>query len=198
MNDGYPYSDGKLLEERNTYFYSKFLGMGFFDQWKGARNSVLAELVVSKRPLVEQKKIAIVENEGVIRTESLLSSLYNLLGECEQGVDEITEVWLPILIQRFEVSKRVHESYMSIAPFRPEKGSSYRNLSLYLRFAEVMELTWRKKDFFPALNVFLKLIDILCAYSQEIEQSEQERLRKLILREEEIVKEVGLSLGVSL
>lgn len=182
--NGYPYARGDLLERRNTYFYSPFGGEAFLSAWSTERESALGDLPAAL-PAPDSC-------EGRAPTDRLLERLYHAFSEGKQGRDE--EWLLGRLIQRFEVSKRVHAEYN--AEFRPVDAEDYRDLGRYLRFAEVLDAAIERAGGLPHLNAMLKCLDTLAALRGRLDADAAGRLARLIGREREHVTILARRMGV--
>ena len=62
------------------------------------------------------------------------------------------------MIKRFEVTKKIYESYDD--NFRPHDKAKYQNPNLYVLFAEILILAYRKYSKLQYLNALLKVNDI--------------------------------------
>ncbi|MPN44848.1 hypothetical protein SDC9_192415 [bioreactor metagenome] len=80
----------------------------------------------------------------------------------------------------------------------PDDGDDYRNLSLYLRMAEVFDKAYGMTYDLQYLNVLLKLSDILIAYKETLAEREKGRLAWLIERLLGHVRTCAQKIGVSL
>jgi hypothetical protein len=105
--------------------------------------------------------------------------------------DEVRRVrpWLELLVQRFEVTKRVHNAYGPDR--RAVNKEEYRDLGLYVRFAEVLEAAYRRTGMLPCLNALLKCLDTLCAGRRELPAACGARVARLVLAERELVAELA-------
>ncbi len=90
-------------------------------------------------------------------------------------------LWLERLIKKFEVTKRIHESYAE--GFLAADKTRRHNLDLYVRLAEVFDLAYRRTDSLPALNALLKIIDTLCSQRDALAENLKPRLARLIENE---------------
>lgn len=164
----YQYASGNLLETRNTYFYSPFQGADFLHAWSEQRDLASAELHAGIRPHEED-----VPNTP---TDALLESIAQTLS----GTPNRQEGFLLLdrLLQRFEVTKRVHGEYND--RWRPVDHSDYHDLSRYVRFAEVLELAYRSTATLPYLNALLKCLDTLTALRGSLTEGQQVRVSALI------------------
>jgi len=171
----YPYATGDLLESRNTYFYTPYEGLRFLRAWRDSRDDVLSEL---PEPAISAPAAATlgVSNTADLDTAALLERILDKIEQSKPFSDNLDR-----LVQRFEVSKRVHEAYS--AKWRPVDPGNYHDLSLYLRFAEVTEAAYVQARLLTYLNVLLKVIDTLAALRVQLDGESRSRLARLILCE---------------
>ncbi|CTQ48875.1 hypothetical protein [Jannaschia donghaensis] len=162
MSD-YGYTDRDLLERRETYFYSTLGGAGWLAVYREARRTALSHL--PKGTLLPFGTGGpLPDGSGPIRTADLLDSL-------EASPDP---EWIDRLVQRFEVTKRLYESYDA----RLRKGSGpFRDLSLYARLARLLATDPARLDW---LNALLKLHDLLLSQPTEALQSVNGTLRETV------------------
>lgn len=85
------------------------------------------------------------------------------------------------LIQRFEVTKRVHESY-GLDGLSEDK-SKYHDKELYVAYAELMSEMYNATHRLDVFNVLLKVMDTLCSFAPALSVEQQCRLGRLILDE---------------
>ena len=187
MNDvtNYIYSIGNRLEKRNTYFYTPFLGQPFISAWRKDRESVVKQLKITCLP-VEPITVQNDDKSGF----ALLERLY---------ADVISNNFnnnLELLIQRFEVGKRLYKDYDD--DLRPIDRDDYNDLGNYIRFAEVLDAAFTFRDKLIYLNPLLKVIDILVSMKSELLEQQQGRLANLIENELKYVSKLAFNVGVSL
>ncbi|GAU09384.1 hypothetical protein [Desulfoplanes formicivorans] len=176
MSTEYLYSQGNLLEDRHTYQYSQYMGYDFLKSWKESRNMVAVEFGTPLPPPTPQYPYQPLSTP--IRTTQRLEEL---MAGLMQGMFEELRQELGIWVKKFEVSKRLFDTYDS--DFKPVTKDKYDDLSNYLRYAEIMEFAYRQNADLPYLNVLLKVIDTLIAYSKYLLPENQARLAWLIKRE---------------
>lgn len=183
---GYPYAEGDRLEERNTYFYSPYGGSAFLGAWGESRAGALAELGA---PSSAPPAVAMAEDGS---GEALLESLYaEALGG---GIDRRR---MGLLLQRFEVGKRLYGHYNEV--LRPIDRDAYRDLALYLRFAELLDLLYeREQGGLDRLNGLIKALDILVSLRAELKGADRGRLARLLEREGEWVAALAKRVEVAL
>ena len=173
----YPYSEGDKLECKNTYFYTSYFGKPFLDAWKSDRNKAIAGMepvlvIPSPEPVPEND----FSGHGVL--ERILKKIEN----------PEESAMLLLLIKRFEVTKRVYLHYDS--DLRPIDSSEFRELSLYLRFAEILGLAYEKFGHLFYLNAFIKVLDTLISVKDDILAEGQGRFARCIMQEMEVVEKL--------
>lgn len=178
----YPYADGDLLEQRNTYFYSRYEGPAFLAAWCRQRAGVAA------LPAADAPEAA----TGSRPTDRLLDALRGALSA--RPADAGERPTLDRLVQRFEVSKRLHGEYS--ADWRPVDPADYHTLERYLCFGEVLDLAWTVWAALPYLNALLKCLDTLTALAGRLDAGQRLRLESLIGREEMHVAALAKRLGL--
>jgi methionyl-tRNA formyltransferase len=178
----YDYARGDLLEDRNTYFYSRFQGREFLSAWRRQRDAVLTE----KSDFSGERKHA-----AMTPTDQLLETMGRELSV--RGSNADTMRMLGHLLQRFEVTKRLHGEYN--ASWRPTDTHDYRVMERYVRFAEVLELAYLSSAALPYLNVFLKCMDTLTASYARLDAGQRKRLRELIVREKSHVEQLAVKVA---
>lgn len=189
----YSFSQGNRLEERNTYFYIPFQGANFLNAWRGSRENILSQLGGAEPFQIKKSGYDIELSEPII-TEHLLVNIYNSLDTKHLNVD--SHATLNKLVQRFEVSKRIHVTYPE--NFRPNANISFNNLYLYVVFAQVLERAYQKLGKLYYLNALIKIIDTLCSMTNDLLDKEKKALAWLIINEYKHVKNVSISQKVSI
>ncbi|WP_275099280.1 hypothetical protein [Sedimenticola hydrogenitrophicus] len=177
----YPYGTGNRLEDRNTYFYSPYLGRDLFIAWQNQRANSL------------KVTCSIAPGSGLNKPTDVV--LAGLLLTLARGEDEPT-VWLIIdkLLQRFEVSKRLHGEYNT--NWRPVDPTDYDSSERYVLFAELMDLAFQSSGKLQYLNVLLKCMDTLTSCVDRLEEIQLERVKNLARREQDHVEKLANRLGV--
>lgn len=175
MASRYEYARGDLLEQRNTYFYTTYEGPAFLDSWRRCRDDALSGL---PSPPAAPAAVAAVEplppRGG--KTAVLLGAIKSALESGNTPPDSLDR-----LVQRFEVTKRVHGAYG--AEWRAVDREDYRDLGRYLSFAEVLDLAYARTSSLVYLNGLLKVLDTLVALRRHLEVPEAARLAGLLLAE---------------
>lgn len=191
MNPTYTYATGDLLSERNTYFYSAYQGPEFLGAWEDARVQVL-ERLPAPADMPVPRGGALPDASGVDARPFLERLLAG--ASAEEGAWTEARPWLDRLVQRFEVTKRIFESYD--ASLRARDREHFRDLGAYLRFAEVLEVAYERTLTLPYLNALLKCMDTLTAMHAGLSRDEGARLARLILRERRHVRRLAERAGV--
>jgi hypothetical protein len=179
MTELYPYSEGNLLEQRHTYFYTAFLGKAFLDSWEGSRLQAMKELQITaaspQSPTLESA------------TERRFASLRESPG---------SEPLVALLIRRFELTKRVFGAYDE--QVRPRDPADFRRLGDYVAFAELLESAYRRERQLPALNALLKCLDIVVAHRRDVPWDRAQRAIVVLTREREHVVELATRVDLAL
>lgn len=173
----YPYAQGDLLVNRNTYFYSQYHGETFIAAWRKERHNVIAfsSNSTNKHPQVNSS------------TRALLEKIQHNLGNGKE-INEALAI-LKQLTQRFEVSKRLHGEYNN--DWRPVNQSDFQDLECYILFAESLHLAYSHCNELPFLNALLKCIDTLSALKQNLDSKQFSRLRSLIAFEDKYIQKIA-------
>ncbi|MFT0531210.1 hypothetical protein ACMHYJ_00030 [Castellaniella hirudinis] len=147
----YPYASGNLLENRNTYFYAAFGGRAFLQAWQRQRTAALAACHANPYAATAREDPAPI----VQALRRLQCALH--LPECP------AETWdtLDHVLQRFEVSKRLHDDYTRT--WRPKDPMHYHGLERYLLLAEVLGQATALTTDLRYLSGLLKCVDTLTA-----------------------------------
>lgn len=177
----YDYASGDLLENRNTYFYTKFHGKAFLTAWRMQREQTIA---------VKQAIEAVASDLDSSPTTQMIEVLYQKLSARNTGKQTIQT--LNKLVQRFEVSKRLHSRYNF--NWKPVDVADYKDWARYVRFAEVLSLAYSITLSLPYLNALLKMMDTLTAAHQQLSESLSHRVQSLVVSERGYVDALGLEL----
>ncbi len=193
MADDYPYAAGNPLEARNTYFFTPYGGRSFLDAWKRHRDAVRASLPPAAPPPSTPGKP---EPRGdVFDTGALLDYLHGAVRANRAGATNVRLV-LERILGKFEVFKRIHCAYTDT--YRAIDPEDFRDLTLYVRLAEVLEAAYEATGKTQFLNALLKCVDTLSALSASLPPDGQARLAWLIGRERAHVVTLAERSGVTL
>ena len=180
----YPYAAGDLLERPNTYFYSAYHGRAFLDAWRRQRADALREMDAAASLSATGLDSPA---EPAQPTDLLLESIHRGLSATGGAAEHLSV--LDRLVQRFEVTKRIHAEYSDV--WRPVDGADYRSAHRYVRFAEVLELAYERTGALPYLNALLKNIDTLSSLRSTLSQDQRARVRRVIARERDHVRKLA-------
>jgi methionyl-tRNA formyltransferase len=175
----YEYASGDLLENRNTYFYAAFHGEAFLDAWRHQRDAFLAGMPDCAAVLETQVAVS--------PTESLLDQVYSAI---LAGKGDLQLYCLDRLVQRFEVTKRMHKRYND--DWRPVDADDYRALGPYVRLAEVLELAYVRTHGLQYFNALLKCLDTLTALRDRLDNAQVERVKRLVRAERAHVERLAV------
>ena len=175
----YPYAQGPLLEQPNTYFYTTFHGSNFLEAWQQSR-SLVSMPGSSNRPSAD---IAQCDPAGKdIVTRNLLLDL--LIQQADQTY------WWPRLVKKFEVKKRLFSVYQSEPPHRPVTDSGYQDLDNYLLFAEWLATSYQYQPRLQLLNTLLKVMDTLVSQQKQLSPTQLRHLAWLLEQEKTCVSQL--------
>jgi hypothetical protein len=190
MSEMYPFADGDRFKERNTYFYTPYGGNEFLVAWQDDRSAVLAVLPDPSEPKVG--RTVEIPEPGPVETLSLLNAVHGALKSADTNNTALKE-WLAKLVQKFEVTKRIHRAYNS--NFKAINPVEHRDHRLYVLLAGVFELAYEQFGDLRYLNAFLKCLDTLCSVADQLGELDQAHLAWLIGRERVHVDAVAISVS---
>ena len=191
----YIYSQGNRLEDRNTYFYTRFQGERFMNAWREAREHAARDLSGEHDEVAETRSQQLSEDRG-IDTRKLLQRLMSEVSSGEFSSE--IRLWTEILRKRFEVSKRVSCSYASDYPHKPVPGSGWQNLELYTGFSGLMDAAYTLTGDITYLNALLKCNDTLVSVRHALSSTGKEQLSDLLGREERHIERLADTLEIQL
>lgn len=178
----YEYASGDLLEQRQTYAFSAYAGADFLHAWRASRDAA--------RTLWRARAADDEPADGP--TAQLLRTLRSTL---ERGdLQTARDLGLDRLVQRFEVTKRIHHAYGS--DWRPLEGAGYRDLALYVEFALVLAAAARHSPALSYLNALLKCMDTLSALAHAVPAGHCAHAARLIDVERALVERCARHAGV--
>jgi len=107
-----------------------------------------------------------IENLNIAESISTLNLLHTLISAMLTNSHESNiKLWIDRLVQRFEVTKYIYESYMP--GFRKGEGEN-SSVRLYWLFALVLSLFYSRSNEIKYLSTLLKLDDLLCSLPESI------------------------------
>jgi len=100
--------------------------------------------------------------DNKINSKDLLVSLLN--SQINKNNENLIKFWLDLLVQRFEVTKKLYESY----PINFRKGEGENNIvHLYEIFAISLALFYSTTKNLKYLSTLLKVTDLLCSLGEK-------------------------------
>jgi hypothetical protein len=182
MSTLYPYASGNTLNEATNYSYAPYHGAAFFVAWREARDAA------SKAHAGAQ------ETPVACETFRLFTRMKHALLQPEDDVPLRSS--LDAILRNFEAKRRIYTDYNK--GFTSRGRSDDDLLELYVCFAEILDIAYTKYAALPYLNGLLKLVDMLCALTEQLSHHQAERLAVLIKAEHAHVKACAVALGVAL
>lgn len=190
----YPYSSGELLQTPQTYRYTPFQGEAFVEAWRTSRLSACRELPAAALPALSASN-----PPSPIDSIALLSHLCLTLRACAPSApaeDSLTSYWLPRLLKKFEVSKRLYASYDTTAPHRPVAGSGFEQLQPYLLLAECLIRGWQAHPAGYFFSGLLKLNDTLVSQQARLDPRQGAYLAWILTEEQTMLTQLSKELGL--
>ncbi len=198
----YPYATGDLLEEHNTYFYTKYEGFAFLRAWQENRQDIIDgwgdEVVLPQKTIKSDINDMVqgVEHSVEINTLDLFGALYDSLLNNDIAMHDKVFKLINIVVRKSEVTKRLHKTYTN--EFKALDKEDYRGLELYVRASEIFEASYSITRNLTYLNVLLKCNDTLCAMEKKLDSKSKSRLARLLIKERSHVWELSESAGVKI
>jgi hypothetical protein len=186
VNLNYPYSDGDLLSNPQTYRYASFQGEAFVRAWRDSRQAACAELPAPALPALNA-----CANASANEISALLQQICLTLRVTPLADDDQARYWLPRLLKKFEVSKRLHTGYELAAPHRALPDSDFLALTPYLLLAECMIHGWRSAGAAYYLSALLKLNDTLVSQRARLDTRQAAYLAWILATEQQLIAELG-------
>ena len=140
----YQYCDKNLLEDKETYQYSKYCGKDFLDAFFRNRQNFLKSTEVNENNLFDLK---------------IDSNTFDFLKEFYNNSSDLNR--FALLLKKFEVTKRIFEN--TDENFKRLENSKSDNLDLYTLFSNCCYIAYQKKKHLSFVNAMLKCNDILCS-----------------------------------
>ncbi len=194
-NEKYPYAEGNLIENPNTYQYSKYHGMPFLSEWLKQRKVIKSELGAPETPPKPSGRYPF-NFAPVMNTETLFEDIFQGIVSLTSQSDDELKRYLKLLVKRFEFTKRVYKNYDD--QLKPVDKNDYKEIKHYLRLAEIMATAYANNKDLTYLNALLKLDDILIAHRAELMNDQASRMSWVIEREIEHVTDRAKECGVNL
>ena len=185
MSVNYAYSDGDLLHSPQTYRYTTFQGEAFVQAWQVSRLTARAQL-----PAPALLTLHNLTDVSAADSTALLSQICLKLRSGTVADDELAQYWLPRLLKKFEVSKRLYAGYEADAPHRALPDSDFMALTPYLLLAEGMIHGWRAEGAGYYLSALLKLNDTLVSQQTRLDPAQAAYLAWILDSEQQLIAEL--------
>lgn len=166
----YEYTNKNLLEEKESYQYSKYYGKDFLDAFFKNRTDFLNSLE---------------ENSLDLFSLDLKSNIYQFLTKFYENQNEIDKFMK--LLQKFEVTKRIFDN--TDENFKKLENANSDNLNLYILFSNCCYLAYKKINHLSCINAILKCNDILVS-QKDFSNADTKMLKTAIENEIKIIKEL--------
>jgi hypothetical protein len=188
----YPYAEGELLENPQSYSYSGYFAEAFIDAWLINRETQLSILPLSQAPLQSNGEALCCSD-----TMALLHAICEELRQPQVLVHSDSMDWLRRLLKKFEVTKRVYSAYELDTPHRPMAESVYTRLEIYIKLAECFILAFNKGAGFQYLNGFIKIQDSIISQLNKLSHTSKTNLTWLIQQEVKTFRQLMTSKGLT-
>jgi hypothetical protein len=202
----YQYTDVNRLVQPHSYMYTSYQGKAFITAYLKDRKEHIQRFKVLelKEQLSESdryiceisenflagglqllnsnaiRQVSDFDDQSKILSEELLISL--IFSQFSKEPDERLKRWLDFLVQRFEVTKKIHEIYHPNGRRKGEGGSE--NTRLYWLFSLLLTLNYRTSNNVKFLSTGLKINDLLCSLNDEFCQAVPKEGLLLVLNAE--------------
>lgn len=176
----YKYTSLTAPSEKINYSYSVYEGEHFLNLWKENRVSVINEC---------PEFTAIRLNNSDSETEQLFN---DWIKRNNFGNQEINQK-LNTLIKRFEVTKKIYNSYDS--NLRAIDKLDFNDLRLYILFSYILILASKKRKKAQYLNALLKVNDILSSQYKTLDKDNQTLLGYCLSKEIEFIQQLKSKLS---
>ena len=158
-------------------------GMRFTTFLYSAGRKVFKENNIEDEFLINLAKS--LESLTTVKTVTTLDLLHALVAVQITSVpDANTKIWLDRLIQRFEVTKKLYDSYLP--GFRKGEGAN-TSIRLYCLFALALCVFYIRSNEIKYLNTLLKVCDLLCSLPEKLLQGQFPEFGILAILATEIV-----------
>lgn len=167
--------------------YTAYLGANFVSGWYLSRSNFLLQYsgFRTSYPLLDLSD----DDTNLLLTTDILKRL--CLG-FRDGLDTsaYANYWLPRLLKKFEVSKRLYRSYSVDAPHNKIAASGFDDFLLYLLLAESLIRAWAINPMSQYINGLLKLVDTLLSQAHKLNGMESSYLGWIVYAERTILVKV--------
>jgi len=172
----YKYINKNAPKEKVDYSYSAFNGEIFLNSWKTSRSKFLK--------IGELSSLEFASIEDCATKKMFLDWVESFNNNAFVDFEK-----LHLLIKRFEVTRKIYESYD--LNFRPmSKNTSYSNIDLYVVFSYVLVGAYKNSKKLYYLNSLLKVNDIILGNEEVINDELQYLFSHCIHQEVDFVQNI--------
>ncbi len=186
----YTYSKTNGFENPLNYWYPPYQGLAFMQTYKESRE-IIMEKLAQKTAVSGNKDLSLEELLGVLsrcvaflpldveggfldfymdkgfKSVEMLATLLGVISEdIGRRQTEVT-FWLDKFVHKYEVTKRIYCSYAK--GFKRE-ATTYKDITNYALLSLLCVLYYRISGNLKYLNCCLKINDLLCAVSEDINE----------------------------
>ena len=174
--------DDDRLQSPNTYFYTAIDKCNRFDAWLMQRLSVLRR-IDAVSPMISGVSDFVCRAESPIDTNTLTATLWKKFESGENT--DLEKGDLNLLLQKFEVSKRLFGQYDS--EWCKIEASGFVEIDTYIYFGQSLCRAYGQGMGLNYLNGLLKLNDTLISVCVDMNSKQVSALGWLVAREVEFV-----------
>ena len=167
----YEYITQDNLENKQNYFYSKYMGEPFLVSY-----SKIRETIINKNKPLDKVEFPTLNCNTYLDLSTIKKAF-----ECNSMNDELWKL-LDAYLKSFEIRKKIYEEYDKNNKFKP-KSEKYRVYCLYFLLAYNLAHAALNSDNLKYFNTLLKVDDTLISIYDKLCQNEQ-KLLSYILEEE--------------
>ena len=176
----YKYINTKSPEEKIDYSYSQFGGEDFLLAYRESREEFISQINMDGKLLLSPA--------GFGETENLFTNWISKLRDNR----EIELKQFNLLLKRFEVTKKIYENYDE--NFRPINKSEYKKYKLYVLYAYVLSLSFKRYNKLQYLNALLKANDINISIRTYLDQDIKKLLAICLTAELDFINNLEIQL----
>ena len=178
----YQYSKESLLENPQTYQFTKFEGNEFLQRYVNSRKKIILKLGSSRYSDADIEKVIEQEqNDSRNKNNTTIFELRRiLLHIIKNNKDTKINAKFEIYLKKFEINKRLYDKYDD-----NEKNSTrYDIIENYILLSVISILKFKKTENLKFLNTALKLNDTICSEFRNMIKEDYNKLFKFSLESE--------------
>ena len=178
----YQYSKESLLENPQTYQFTKFEGKEFLQRYVNSRKKIILKLGSSRYSDADIEKVIEQEqNDSRKKNNTTIFELRRiLLHIINNNKDTKINAKFEMYLKKFEINKRLYDKYDD-----NEKNSTrYDIIENYILLSVISILKFKKTENLKFLNTALKLNDTICSEFRNMIKEDYNKLFKFSLESE--------------